>query len=212
MTPAPLESDERQVRTKKDRKLVAAIVALLLAGALGYGLMLEIRVALEEWGLEPEAAAWLATLVSERVAVPIEEVPGPMELEEVNQEYAYRATYIFGAAERLESAPDLEHAEQVEKGYFDRHLAAQERRLRAASLVDHTSRLLGDRTEEQSRVPLLGWRTVIDFKTTPACRWANGRNFRADQLPIIGVPGSVHPRCRCTAGPPIAGAPLIPSA
>jgi hypothetical protein len=46
---------------------------------------------------------------------------------------------------------------------------------------------------------------------TPECRWANGRNYRADQMPVIGFPGAVHARCRCAASFPLPGAPLLPS-
>ena len=212
--PRPSEGDAQQkARTKRDKALVAAIIALLAAGATGYGLLVGIRVALVTWGLSAEAAEWLANLVSDHTEPPDLGFgpPGPMELAEEDQARAWRAIYALGAAQRLAETEDLAHAEEVETGYFARHLAAEGRRQRAAALVDITSKLLGDRTEEQGKIPLLGWRAVIDNRTTPECAWANGQNFRADRMPVIGLPGSVHPRCRCTSGPAIPGAPLIPS-
>lgn len=205
---------QAQARTRRDRALVAAVIALLAAGAVGYGLFLGIASALQAWGLSIEAAKWLADLVSTQTSPPDlglgEE--GPMQKAEDRQAFAWRAIYALAAAERLAEADDLTHAEEVERGYFDRHLSAEARRDRASALVDVTSRLLGDRTEEQTeKVPLLSWHAVVDARTTPECAWANGKNFRADRIPIIGIPGSVHPRCRCTSGPALPGAPLIPS-
>ena len=217
LVPPQSESDaQKKARTRKDKALVAALVALFASGAVGYGLMVEIRAALISWGLPVEMASWLANLTSSETKLPDLGLGavGPMQKLEERQAFAWRGIYIWSAAERLLDAAHTAHAERVERGYFFRHVAAEERRIRAAALVDVTSRLLGDRTEEQTveRVPLLGWRSVVDQRTTPECRWANGKNFRADRIPVIGVPGAVHPRCRCTSGPPIRGAALIPSA
>ncbi len=213
--PQSKEAADRQARRKKDKALIAAIVALFASGALGYGLLVGIRAALIQWGASEEIAAWLAALASTHAEPPDLGLgaPGPMQRQEVKQGHVWRAVYIWGAIERLTRADDLAHAQRLEHGYFLQQVAAEERRARAAALVDMTSRLLGDREEEQldGRVPLLGWRATIDDRTTPECRWANGRNFRADRIPAIGLPGSVHPRCRCTSGPPVKGAPLMPS-
>lgn len=219
LTPAPRPSEgsaQQKARTRRDKRLIAAIIALFAAGATGYGLMVGIRAALVTWGLDLEIAVWLSELASTHTQTPDLGLGaiGPMQKAEERQAFAWRAIYILGACERLHEAKDLEHAETVERGYFARHIAAEERRARAAALVDITARLLGDRTEEQQseKIPLLGWRAVIDARTTPECAWANGKNFRADRIPIINVPGATHPRCRCTSGPPLPGAPLIPSA
>ncbi len=191
------------------------IIAAFAANAVGFGLMLTFRMALLEWGLKYEAAEWLAALASTKTEPEHLDIGpvGPMQKHEIKQSHAWRAFYILAAAERLSRTDDLAHAEKVEEGYFARHVAAEWRRQRAAALVDVTQRLLDDRTEEAPTTgpPLLGWRAVLDDRTTPECRWADGKNFRADQIPAIGIPGSVHPRCRCTSGPPIKGAALIPS-
>ena len=202
-------------QTRKQKKALVALVALFSSGAVGYGLMLGIRTVLMGLGLSTEIAHALANLASSKTDFPNFDVGeiGPMQKLERRQSLAWRALYVIAAAERLHDAQDFERAFQREHSYFLRHLAAEERRLRAAALVDVASRLLDDRTEEQetSKVPLLGWRSVIDQRTTPECKWANGQNFRADRIPVIGLPGAVHPRCRCTSGPPVEGAPLLPS-
>ncbi len=189
---------QERAKTQRDRRLLRAVTALFAAGAVGYGLMLGIRAALELWGLPVEVAVWLANLTSQEIPEPDLGTgpPGPMRRHEFKQAAAWRALYIVGAAQRLAAAKDVQHAEDVEEGYFERQVAAEARRDRAAALSDVAAKLLNDRTEEQTdKVPLLGWRAVIDDKTTPACRWANGMNYRADRIPVIGLPGAVHPRC-----------------
>lgn len=60
---------------------------------------------------------------------------------------------------------------------------------------------------------LLGWYAHHDDRTTPECADADGKNFRADAMPLIGYPGTVHgSSCRCTPGAPFPGAPELPSA
>jgi len=56
---------------------------------------------------------------------------------------------------------------------------------------------------------LLGWHSVNDRRTSPECRAANRHNFRADDMPLIGFPGAVHPHCRCWPGAPFPGAPMV---
>jgi hypothetical protein len=52
-------------------------------------------------------------------------------------------------------------------------------------------------------VPLLGWYAHPDDRVTPECKAADGANFRADVMPMIGWPGTLHGgTCRCKPGPP----------
>lgn len=89
-----------------------------------------------------------------------------------------------------------------ERRYYGQHLYAIWNRMDAASKVDSASMLYGR---------LLGWNTVLDGRTSPECRHADRRNFFADQMPVIGYPGMVHPHCRCWPGRPYPGAPMLPS-
>lgn len=144
---------------------------------------------------------------------------GPAQAIETELAGAWLASYVGAALERLtEANPDTLDAEawDKERRYFDLHRDAEERRMRSAAHQDMTAKLNSDRPDfarvGEEEVQLLNWHSVIDARTTPECRWAHGQNFRADQQPIIGWPGSVHLSCRCTAGPAIPGAPLMPSA
>jgi SPP1 gp7 family putative phage head morphogenesis protein len=55
--------------------------------------------------------------------------------------------------------------------------------------------------QTKSQGTIVGWYAHYDSKTSPACRLANGNNFDAMEGTVIGYPGSVHPHCRCFAGP-----------
>lgn len=91
-----------------------------------------------------------------------------------------------------------------ETRYFGLHRDAMWARAKAAMAVDMAALQHG---------LLLGWYTHMDDRTTPECADANGKNFRADSMPLIGYPGAVHgSNCRCTPGAPHAGAPVLPSA
>jgi hypothetical protein len=90
-----------------------------------------------------------------------------------------------------------------ERRYFGQHRDAIWNRAQAAQQVDMAAWAYGD---------LLGWNTVLDSHTSAECRAANGKNFYASSVPLIGYPGSVHPHCRCYPGPAHVGARLLPSA
>lgn len=90
-----------------------------------------------------------------------------------------------------------------ERRYYGLHLLAGWNRMDAAARVD---------TAVMEQGLLLGWNTVTDRRTSPECKAASGRNFRADRMPKIGYPGMVHPHCRCYPGPPRPGAKLLPAA
>ena len=132
---------------------------------------------------------------------------GPAYRAEEEAAAAWRAIYAVAATDRLSNPTDFDLAVERELQNYTLHTEAEERRLRAAALVDAAAQLMSDRTTDN----LLGWRAVVDDRTTPECRAAHGCNFRADRMPLIGWPGAVHMRCRCSAGPPIPGAPLLPS-
>ena len=56
---------------------------------------------------------------------------------------------------------------------------------------------------------LVGWKAVMDSRTSAECAAANGKNFPADRPPVIGWPGAVHPHCRCVPTKPYAGAGMV---
>lgn len=194
-----------------------AELGVLLAGTLtGYELMLGVREILARLRPAPSAEAirWVSTLAAgeiESVDTGLTAV-GPAQKVELAMAPKWRALYLVAASERLrlaEQADKLRDAELLEETYFAHHLMAEERRLRSAALVDSAARLLSDRTETPD--DLVGWRAVLDERTTPDCRAAHGKNFVATRMPEPGWPGAVHPRCRCSVGPATPGAPLIPS-
>jgi len=165
---------------------------------------------------------------------------GPCELIEEEQAAGWTALFIIAAADRLMTAEaatvpgsvrpgaatppvpvrpgaanppgsgtsrsifGIDAAKVREQRYYEQHVEAEERRMRMALMQDAAAGIV-------AQDALLGWYAVPDASTTPECRYANGRSFKADQMPAIGWPGAVHMRCRCHAGPPRPGAPLLPS-
>ncbi len=120
-------------------------------------------------------------------------------------ELRFRAAYILRAAQRLQAGVNqgtaLAELLRTELRYFKLHLKAQINRRRAAIEVD--------RIKNQTSSDLLGWKAVLDGRTTPECRAANGKNFYAQYPPAIGYPGSVHVACRCRPVKAFVGAPLV---
>lgn len=104
-----------------------------------------------------------------------------------------RAQFLANAARRVSEADDLEQAVQREVQRFHYHQRASENRQMAATKVAQAQDRFGG---------TVGWYAKMDSRTSAECRKANGTNFRADQIPAIGYPGSVHPHCRCRPGPP----------
>lgn len=108
-----------------------------------------------------------------------------------SQEATYRAFYVWNATQRIMAAPDRAKAIEAEKVYFNQHMDAVSKRRGAANAVDKARAKYGDE---------LGWYAVMDNRTSPECREANGKNFNATHIPSIGFPGAVHPNCRCRPG------------
>lgn len=207
-----------QQQSRRNKEIGRQLAALFLTGQFGYVMGLQVAPLIEELrpAPAPPTAAWLAQMVSEgNLPGPLGVPDGPCQAIEREQSAGWLALYTVVAAMRLaesdEAASAVGQAASItaEERYFALHLVAEERRMRAAALQDMASLLNVDRQDEKH--PLLGWRAVLDAKTTPECRYAHGRNYRADQMPAIGWPGAVHISCRCSPGPAIPGAPLLPS-
>lgn len=123
---------------------------------------------------------------------------GPAQTAERRTQVAYRAAFIVNSAWRLQKAwttggaEGFAHQLHLERRYFAQHLAALRHRAGAAHQVD---------TARQRWGPILGWRLGIANEHTPECVAANGHRFTVVPPPIIGLPGTVHARCACYAGP-----------
>lgn len=106
------------------------------------------------------------------------------------EEPEMRAEFLLNSAERLSEAlgeGDFDKAVAAEERYAEQHVAAGQNRRRAAKKLD----------ELAAKTRFCVWRTVMDKRTTPDCAALNGRIFPASDPP--GIPGAMHPACRCTA-------------
>lgn len=121
-----------------------------------------------------------------------------------------RAQYLLAAARRItqqlgtDRSPDaVAGAISRELQYWRQHVQAGTRREQAAALADSTATTGGVPVQAGGKpVTVLGWRAVIDNRTDAACRAANGKNWILQRPPRIGIPGTVHPACRCMPVPP----------
>jgi hypothetical protein len=126
---------------------------------------------------------------------------------------ARRAQYVVAAAKRVlgaardarakgESVKDaFRDALATERRYYLMHLAAMKNRANAAAETDKAAAKYGN---------LLGWKAKMDDRTSAECRIANGQNYYASSIPDIGIPGAVHPSCRCKPVRPWPGGKLLP--
>jgi hypothetical protein len=212
----PSHGSHQQI-TAKEREVIAALVGLFLAaGRIGPGIVPSMRRILATLvPAPPEEALTFVLGLSGGDIAPESPMgpPGPVEALERQAAVGWIALYLVRATERLTAATAagddaLNRAESDEVLYSQLRSEAESRRLAAAHNVD----VLAERYADHGQPGLLGWRATIYERTTPECRWASGKNFRADRMPVIGLPGAVHLRCRCRAVPPFPGAPLIPSA
>ena len=229
-----------QTKQQQDRQVLLALAAGFGAGTGGYIMLQQVRGLLMELSFQiPYAiASWLATMTAGGNHLGDLGVPdGPCQVIEAEHADAWLAMYLVAAAGRMaEALPagvegangtaypmdrgaerTFAQAQKAEQRYFEQHVHAEQRRMRSAALQDMAALLNADRGDTRETpegtptATLLGWRTVMDERTTFECKHANGLNFRADRMPIIGWPGAVHVRCRCSAGPEVPGAPVMPS-
>jgi hypothetical protein len=124
-----------------------------------------------------------------------------------NQDVYFRAAYVVKAAQRIQAKIDsgasVRDAVRAEKPNYEAHRAARDNRLEVAANVGTSAMMFG---------PLLGWYRNAALDSDTDCIAADGHNFYADSIPIIGLPGSVHPNCGCRPGPPHEGAGLVDEA
>ena len=136
-----------------------------------------------------------------------------------------RAQYLLAAGRRItrdvladSSRDGLVAAIGRERRYWQQHLEASTRRELAGAAVDTAADQHGElRVTGHGKVgTVLGWHAILDSRTDPACRAAHGKNFILERPPRIGLPGTVHPACRCVAVPPyrtrqLVGGGLLPN-
>jgi hypothetical protein len=189
-----------------------AIFTLAQTGALsGLALVLAVRRTLVDHGVPEGIAIYLSGYTAS--SVPTRQSPfppGPAARLMVADVPYYRAWYITNACRRLERTPDDPAAMAKESRYFRLHLNAMSNRLARADEMDRAAADVA-RPGSRTHRPLLGWRAVMDDRTTAECRAANGKNFYADREPLIGWPGTVHTKCRCRPTAPHPGAAVLPS-
>lgn len=213
--PQPLPPDpeqQQQPESQHEAETVAAIAALLAAaGAAGATYMAGqvaqagITNALRGLGLSRKQAGRLVELDAARPSPPV--IPLQPSTRAVFRDGpTYRAHYLVNAAKRILVAATpggqtLGDAVDKEQRYFRQHQTAQVVREQAAARIDAAANSYGQ---------LLGWHAVLDDRTTPECRDADGKNFYASRPPAIGLPGLKHAgNCRCYPGPPHDGAQLV---
>jgi Phage Mu protein F like protein len=167
---------------------VAAVLGSRLSAA-GMAELLEPRFPL----LKLAAVAVLVHLVLQTLRGH-PSVSGNATLQVANAAPLYEAAYFIAAAGRVAQAmqggQSLEQAMVRERAYLQQHREAAANRAQAAHAVDVASATHGN---------LLGWRAVLDSRTSAECRAAHGSNWVATHVPLIGWPGAVHPHCRCRA-------------
>lgn len=214
MTQPAAPQQPTQTASQRDRQVIAGIAAVLAAGAAASVAGATIARLLAPLKIRPEAsrgALAVATRVTGKGSRST--AAGPAEKVTATGQNAYRAAYILAAARRIDAAVSaangdpaaqraaLAAALQTETRYAGQQLQAQDNRTASARAVDAVSR--------KHPGPLLGWKAVLDERTSPDCRAASGRNFSPTRPPAIGLPGAVHNACRCRAVAPFANAKLV---
>lgn len=213
--------------------ILAALTLLALTPDLPEPQLLAgVQALLAPLGIGADAARSAALLAFVGVtAIELGEQAGVAERFVARTSPARRAAYTLNAARRIEEAhgrvePQMRAAESLhgvgdeadaqkvreqaardaryedrERQFLAQHLAAERTRQAAAQHVDRLADRFG---------PVLGWKARLDERTTPECRAAHGKNFRADRPPAIGWPGTLHGgTCRCVATGPFNDAPVL---
>ena len=174
-----------QARTRA----IATIAVVLAARVAPDAQIAALLPILARLGIGPENALNAIALVLPHATPISAQASAPVESYVSTQDALFRARYLEAAAKRLEAGGSLEQ----EKAYAAQHVAAQRGRQVAADAVQ---------AQAQAHGPRLGWYAVLDKATDPVCRAANGHDFEVSSPPKIGLPGAVHPACRCKAGAP----------
>lgn len=199
--------------------MIAAVVALLLAGAsivataksIGKFLKIPFKAVM---GVMAIMRATPPAPPPAGVRVPL--TRHQLNLPTVNQTSAktptqiisdanntYRSAFLINSSRRVHEAGENGDQQLAkERGYWNAHIAASNRRMIMAARVEEESK-------KGPKNALLGWYATLDERTSPECRAADGRNFYPTKPPVIGYPGSVHLYCRCVPGPAHPGGKMV---
>lgn len=190
------QQQQRSENPQRDAALIAAIAALLVIGAPPRPTATKIAalIGISVAAVMPVVALAMGRPFAANVTSISSKSPTATG-ESAEAEPLYRAAYILAASRRVQDASaqgrSRDQALVDEQRWFNLHMEAQAKRRKAAAAVDRAARRHG---------AILGWYAVLDNRTSPECREANGKNFNVAVRPAIGYPGSVHPHCRCKAG------------
>lgn len=200
--PPPQQQDDQH-----DAAAIAAIAAALAAGTALTGLL----ALLSGIGVSAIAARAVLALLKGRGDPPAGE--GATSRIAERQAWIYRAAYLVAAARRVDEArrraassgqsqkAAVRDALKRERRFAQQQRDVEQRRAKAARDVETAARKASGQKAPPAGT-LVGWYAHRDDRTTPACAKAHGNNFPYDRPPRISLPGTVHPRCRCAAGPP----------
>lgn len=196
-----------------DAALALAMATLLVTAVSAAAVIAALRV---RFALSAYAWQALGGVLGDVMQHPpaVTGVVGAASAQTSRMNAARRAQYVLAASKRVVGAMRearsqgtpvlgaLRDALATERRYYSMHKAAMWNRATAAGKTDMEAAVHGD---------LLGWNAVLDARTSPECRAADGCNYRASRIPDIGLPGSVHPHCRCFPSAPHPGGRLLPS-
>lgn len=190
--------EHQQQQDEQTRGLILALTVILLSGLVGQKLLEKLLSVLILFGVPGLVAApFLVALGSAVEVKPASggKVAARTMLRGVS---ARRAMYLAAAARRLKAGGSVE----AEQRLFRAHQRAEVKRREAVYQVDQAASKHG---------PVLGWHAERDERTTPLCRAAHGRNFRVDDPPEIGYPGTAHAgNCRCVPVAPWPDGTMLP--
>lgn len=197
-SPPPLPPEEGAppptAQQVNDNAVIATVATILAAGLPIVTAGAYVVVALTGAGITT-AAAMAAWKLLAGTLTP-DDQRGPAGTAIARMESSYRAAYLVNASRRIMvslKTGDLKSALSAEVGYFKMHLQATAKRKAVGVQVDQQVAQHGK---------TLGWKSVMDSRTSAECAEMDGENFSVDDPPDIGWPGTVHLHCRCRAVAP----------
>jgi hypothetical protein len=194
------DSGNEQADEVQKQAAIVAVTLLLLAGLSQTALVQGLISILVPLGVPAAVIGRLVSIVTFAGLSfsPPPATAGPVRTTMLRGAVARRAMYFVTASRRMATGG----SPTAEARLFGAHLAAERRREKAAEQIDTAAAQFGD---------TLGWKAVLDDRTTPLCRAAHGRNFSAAKPPEIGWPGIAHGgNCRCRPRAPWPNGSMLP--